>query len=70
MFFSSIVSILPELLPENNVLNAYSDLQQGLTTMLRSSTVNNPSFVCAMENVIYKNKEFTVDLKPLVELVF
>ena len=58
---NAIISKLPDKLDELSVNRVHGDLQEALDTMLRSSTVNDPCFTHAIQNICYTNKELKLD---------
>lgn len=58
---NSIISKLPEKLDVNYVQRVHVDLQEAMDTMLQSSTVNDPCFTHAIQNICYTNKELKLE---------
>ena len=58
---NAVISKLPDKLDDISVERVHGDLQEALDIMLRSSTVNDPCFTHAVQNVCYNNKELKLD---------
>ena len=59
--FSAIISNLPNKLSDEPMEKALAEIQEALEVMMKSTTNYNPSFISAIENLCYKNKEFKLD---------
>lgn len=58
--FKSVLEQMPDKLMEDVVENVYEDLQEALENMLKSSTLNDPTFTYAIENMCYSTQQFKV----------
>lgn len=59
--FSAIISNLPNKLSDEPMEKALAEIQEALEVMMKSTTNYSPSFISAIENICYKNKEFKLD---------
>lgn len=59
--FRSIVQQLPDKLAQSDLEKAHNELEEALQNMLTSSTLNDPSFTHAMQDICYTTKEFKLD---------
>lgn len=66
--FQSIVNQLPDKLSLGDLEKAQNDLQEALTNMLASSTLNDPSFTRSIQDICYAAKEFKLE-PNLISLV-
>jgi len=58
---NSIISKVPDKLNDSSVDRVYSDLQDAVDAMLRSSTISDPAFTHALQNICYTNKQLKLD---------
>lgn len=59
--FQSIVSQLPDKLAQGDLVKAHGELEEALENMLKSSTLNDPSFTHAIQDICYTAKQFKLD---------
>ena len=63
--FSAVISNLPNKLSDEPMEKALEEIQEALEVMMKSTTNYNPSFISAIQDICFKNKEFKLDAQVI-----